>query len=903
MIDKSKRQGLEQYFNFDRFHEVFSQLLSVAKEVEPFTLQKFIEETDNLDFWNDYNLEVSRKVAQVLVFEVYEEYDLYPDANDEYHIEYKEEVAPVRTELSIRDLAKEFLESSSEPKSIEDILEYVNEHRSVPVKSAHSLRTSLIQADGIFVAFPDKRIGLSSVSYPEAITHKNELAFTELKSQKFELRYSTKRLHQPVEFFTSALSNSSSLDLGLGYFSSACFNVLACGFAHFIKNGGNMRMYINPNLTEDDYNLLKNNDEDEFKQRLIDSYDKLFNILSRRDELFFRCLSYLIQQKRIDIRIAVLNEGGIAHEKFGIFTDSFGDEVAFNGSMNLTASGLTRNIESIDCTCSWHNEENKERIDSYHHDFEGIWNGTNKDVTLFSSEDFCNTIVQRYPSEKLDDLIVEETETIRDLEVRKDLISPDDPHFPSKFPGAFPYQVEAYNSWCMNGKTGIFAMATGTGKTITSLNCALEEFYADGFYRLLILVPSLALVEQWEQEASNFNYRNIIMVSSENSLWRSELLSIIRKIERGKSVNFVIISTYNSFVIKDFQALLPNLSAGTILIADEAHNIGSSSVREAFRRLTIERRIALSATPQRVYDEVGTKEIETFFNDTFPYVYSFSMKKAIEMERLMNYYYHPRVAFLDEDEMSKYAFYTRQLLQMYSEESGSFSDPERAQQLLMSRKNILHKARNKMNLYREIIEEIGEDKLRYCFVYSAAGKRYDQRPDENDQYDTEIIKEMLAVTKEVYPSIRCNSYTSNDSKEARRQKLDAFAQGHIDILFAKNCLDEGVDVPRAEYGIFTSSTGNPRQFIQRRGRLIRRHPDKKFAYIYDMVVSPNFHSPQYDRKWWSMEKHLVEGEMRRVANFACLASNYYTGALCALSELLFFYEIDIDGMVLNEENE
>ena len=160
---------------------------------------------------------------------------------------------------------------------------------------------------------------------------------------------------------------------------------------------------------------------------------------------------------------------------------------------------------------------------------------------------------------------------------------------------------------------------------------------------------------------------------------------------------------------------------------------------------------------------------------------------------------------------------------------------------------------------------------------------------------------MLALTQKIFSSVRCNSYTSNDTKELRKQKLDAFATGQIDVLFAKNCLDEGVDVPRAEYGIFTSSSGNPRQFVQRRGRLLRTHPDKRYAYIYDMVVSPNFRSPQYDKKWWKMEKSLVMGEMRRVANFACLADNYYTGAITQLQELIDFYEIDLNGLVLIED--
>lgn len=904
MFDEVKRQKYSHLFDFTKFHNGFQQQLSTADGTESFVLEDYI--CSHRELWIDYDISDSKEIALILENEIYDAYKICADFEGKIILPKSiQQQSPKTREPAIRDLAKEFLEKCDSPQTIDAILEYVNTHRTTPT-TAISLKASLQADKEVFMFFDSKRCGFKNNKY-KAEEIQKELDFdnadikTDLCSQSFELRYSTKRANHPIDFFTKAFSNSSYLDIGLGYFSSACFNVLACGFARFIVNGGVMRMYINPNLSEEDYNLLKNKDIEGFRQRIIQSYDRLFKVLSKHDELFFKCLSYLIREQRIEIKIAVLKEGGIAHEKFGVFTDTQNQEVAFTGSMNLTAAGLTRNIESVDCICSWTNEEAQRRIKCYHDDFNNIWEERNPDVTIFSSDVFCNEMQMRYPSTTIDEIVQLEKEVIESLPKNIPSYYADKPHFPSKFSKPFPYQIEAYNNWCSRGKQGIFAMATGTGKTITSLNCALEEYYNDDYYRLVILVPSLALVEQWEEEASNFNFRNIITVSSDNSEWRSKVVEIMNKISRGKNVDYVIISTYQSFVIKDFQVLLPRIAKDAILIADEAHNIGSKQVRQAFRALTIQRRIALSATPQRVYDEEGTKEIESFFSDTYPYTYSFSMRRAIKEERLMAYLYFPRLAYLDEDEMEKYAYYTRQLLQLYNEHKEAFSDPEKAQNLLMQRKNVLHKARQKMNVYKNIIEEIGEDKLKYCFVYSAAGKRTTTEGKDDEVIDEQILKQMLAITKQTFHNVRCNSYTSNDSKILRKQKLEAFANGQIDILFAKNCLDEGVDVPRAEYGIFTSSTGNPRQFIQRRGRLLRKHKDKHFAYIYDIIVSPNFSSPHYDKKCWKMEKHLVEGEIRRVANFACLASNYYTGAMNALQEVLSFYQIDLDGMVLNEE--
>ena len=909
MFDPVKRQKYSDLFDFEKFHKSFQQLLTTADGSHAFTMEQYI--CDHPNFWKDYDIAFARSISAILEDEVFETYGIQSDFDGNLILspQAQQVQSLAEREPRIRDLAKECLETNEKPQSFEQILFYVNERR-VNKTDIVSLRASVLAKDlrDIFRQFENGKVGLCDKKYRPEDTQ-NTIAFpfepdevqTDLRSQTFELRYSSKRANHPIDFFTKALSNSSHVDIGLGYFSSASFNVLACGFAHFISNGGLMRMYINPNLSEEDYNLLNNKDADGFRRKLIESYEKLFKVLSRRDELFFKCLAFLIQERRIEIKIAVLKEGGIAHEKFGIFTDSQNYEVAFTGSMNLTAAGLTKNIESVDSVCSWTNDESLQRIAVYHEDFNNIWEERNPDVTIFSSDDFCEVVMRQYPRTNIDELVRLEKEVIQSLP--KDIPSyfADRPHFPAKFKRPFPYQEEAYQNWCNRGKQGIFAMATGTGKTITSLNCALEEYYNDDYYHLIILVPSLALVEQWEEEASNFNFRNIISVSSNNNEWRGKVVDIMNKLNRGKDVNFVIIATYNSFVVKDFQILLPRISTGAILIADEAHNIGSKQVRQAFRALTISRRIALSATPKRVYDEEGTKEIETFFNDTYPYTYSFSMRRAIKEERLMPYMYYPRLAHLEEDEMSKYVHFTRQLLQLYNEKSGSFSDPDRANTLLMQRKNVLHKAKQKMIEFRKIITEIGEDKLKYCFVYSAAGKRITTEGRDDEVLDEEILKEMMAITKQTFPAVRCNSYTSNDSKSLRRQKLDAFAAGQIDVLFAKNCLDEGVDVPRAEYGIFTSSTGNPRQFIQRRGRLLRKHKDKRFAYIYDIIVTPNFQSPQYDRKCWRMEKHLVEGEMARVANFAALASNYYAGTMSALQEVVTFYEIDLDGMVLNEE--
>jgi len=739
-----------------------------------------------------------------------------------------------------------------------------------------------------------------------------------LKDKDFKYRYSTGRKDLPFDFCALALSNSAKLDIGLGYFSTASINILSIGFAHFISNGGKMRLYINQYLTEDDYILLHNNQTVDFEEYILQSFNALKTTFSKRDEHFFKCLSYLIQTNRIEIKIVIPKDGGLAHEKFGIFTDEIGNKVAFTGSMNLTAAALVKNIETIECTCSWKSEDSRERIEISEQDFTEIWTGANEAVLVFPAKKFCQEIVKTYPNVDAHELLLQEKEIIKKLvgnKVSEEIIptiqTVKEPHFPYKYPdGARPYQVEAYEKWLQNGKQGIFAMATGTGKTITSLNCALQEYQQDGLYQLLILVPTIALVEQWIEEIAQFDFKNLITVFSENPQWRQQIAKLEDKVSRGKKVNFVIISTYQSFINKDFQQILPHLPENMILIADEAHNIGSELVRAVFRKLHINRRIALSATPNRIYDEEGTAELEGFFNDKPSYVYNFSMKKAIEEGRLMEYCYYPKIAYLNDDEMQNYAQITEQLLRLFDSTTKQFKDSQKAKKLLMLRKRILHKADDKMRVFKGIITEIGQDKLKYCFVYVPEGKKMFDSDEailysnadndfETDIYEETIIKKMLDTTKDFFPNTTCNTYTGKNSKAERKTILQGFENGQINVLFAMKCLDEGVDVPRAEYGIFASSTGNPRQFIQRRGRLLRKHAEKTFAHIYDIVVVPNFQSPYYSKDFWNMERSLVRGELNRVAYFANLATNNYTGALKSLDEVARFYDLVLSELILS----
>ncbi|PHK28536.1 hypothetical protein VF13_40715, partial [Nostoc linckia z16] len=304
----------------------------------------------------------------------------------------------------------------------------------------------------------------------------------------------------------------------------------------------------------------------------------------------------------------------------------------------------------------------------------------------------------------------------------------------------------------------------------------------------------------------------------------------------------------------------------------------------------IVRKIGLSATPKRVYDPEGTEFIDKYFNDAEPYTYNFSMKEAMREGFLADYKYYPVLVELNEDELEAYIEISKMLLRYFDFEKGEFKKDPVVERLLLKRKNIIHKANNKIQSFREILTELKRlDKLKYIFTYVPEGFAYDE-----DGASERMLDKFLLAGSETIPGMKMNSYIADGQN--LKDILRGFSEGKIDMLLAMKMLDEGVDVPRAEVGIFASSTGNPRQFIQRRGRLLRKHKDKTFATIFDMVVIPRLNDN--NSELYNMERSLVKNELRRVGYFASLAMNFYDSKT-ALEGVCSKYDLDLD-TIINE---
>ena len=698
---------------------------------------------------------------------------------------------------------------------------------------------------------------------------------------------------EAVEFYVDAFQQSNRLDLLLGYFSTTAIKLLSVGIASFIAKGGSMRIVINHVLTQKDKDLISG---DVYSAKQIDLTDvsKLSSALSSYDSHFYECLAYLIREGRIEFTVIAPSDGaGIAHYKSGCFYDDSGDSVYFKGSCNFSFNALINNLEEIDITRSWVND-GLEKVQSQIEYFELILMDKLDVVKTIDASNIEVAIQEQFGNKDINDLLESEIrlqedvineyavinsssrqeKAINKIKEKSEVIL-STPRFP--YPsGPFPYQSDAYENWLKNDYQGMFAMATGTGKTVTSLNCLLNEWRKSGVYRALILVPTIALVNQWKEECNDFNFRNVSTVSSK-SKWESDLKDVLM-LSSFSDNSFIVISTYASFVSKRFKQLMDMFPEDVLLIADEAHNVGASQIIKEFKKLKIRRRIGLSATPERIYDDESNSEINKIFNDSHPYIVSFTMEEALKRGSLCSYKYFPVLVELTDSEYSKYFDISLQIARIFAAENGNVKENEELKKLLMIRSSIINKAANKLPAFKKIIADIYSEngKLEYMLVYAPEGSLPEELQEvfEDNSEDLKIIDEFTRAIRDVAPEIYVSQYTSNSKN--RPSMLEQYSTGDINVLTSMKCLDEGVDVPRSEFAIFCSSTGNPRQFIQRRGRVLRKHPDKTMATIYDLVVVPHIHEYEDDEEFTlfnSVNRKLLKKELKRVYDFSSLALN------------------------------
>jgi superfamily II DNA or RNA helicase len=413
-------------------------------------------------------------------------------------------------------------------------------------------------------------------------------------------------------------------------------------------------------------------------------------------------------------------------------------------------------------------------------------------------------------------------------------------------------------------------MATGTGKTLTAL-ASVEYLFRKNGERLAVIIvcPYQHLVEQWVEDIVRFGIRPIIGYSaSSQKKWRKNLEQAVRSFNLHVSDTFCFVTTNASFVTKKVQEQISFLNKDTLFIVDEAHNMGAANYRRCLPE-DIEYRLALSATIDRHNDDTGTAALTTYFGEK---CIEYSLKDAIENHMLTRYFYYPVLTYLDDDELEEYLTLTHQLATAISKKKGKMVLSEYARQLLIIRARVVAGARGKLPELKKQIEPYKEDK--HLLVYCGATTIKDSDSEDLDfgTRQIDLVTEMLGNDLEM----RVGRFTSQESAQERAQIRTAFAEGDmLQALVAIKCLDEGVNIPSIKTAFILASSTNPKEYIQRRGRVLRKFPGKEYAIIYDFITLPfsidslGYRNPEVI----SSSKGLVKREIIRMLDFAEIAEN------------------------------
>lgn len=595
-------------------------------------------------------------------------------------------------------------------------------------------------------------------------------------------------------------------------------------------------------------------------------------------------LANLISDGVLDIKIAFTEDSdrmGMYHEKMGIITDAEGNRVAFAGSMNESATAMTLNYETIDVYCSWKDEE--DRVIAKENAFASIWNDTEPNIKIIDFPELKQEIIEKY-KRSVPDFEIDKKEYAPDIDtvLHTDLgvYSEYGPKFPEWFK-LHDYQDEAITEWQKRNYRGIFDMATGTGKTYTGLG-ALTTLSKNIGHKLaaIIVCPYQHLVEQWVEDILKFNIDPIIGYSdSSQKDWPKRLKDAIRdqKLKvRGKEF-FCFICTNATFSSDYVQTQLAKIKSDTLLMVDEAHNFGAPYL-SCLLYDNYKYRLALSATLDRHNDEEGTAKLYDFFGEK---CIEYTLDRAIEEKKLTKYKYYPIVVTLTEEELEAYDNLSYEIGKCIMKgKNGKMKLSSRGEKLALKRSRIVAGAKNKLTMLEEVIQPYIHDK--HILVYCGATKGLEQNQDCTD-VDSEDIRQIDAVTDLLGNKLgmEVSQFTSKESVEEREVLKREFSAGDtLKVLIAIKCLDEGVNIPKIKTAFILASTTNPKEYIQRRGRVLRLAEGKEYAEIYDFITLPYDTESVTSLTEAQVKRNstLVKNELRRAEEFSRIAVNMVESA-------------------------
>jgi superfamily II DNA or RNA helicase len=577
----------------------------------------------------------------------------------------------------------------------------------------------------------------------------------------------------------------------------------------------------------------------------------------------------LIVNNKLEIKIAKVPQPGIHHEKIGIFSDSNGDSLSFSGSINETWSGWTANSEEFKVFKSWDDSSNYFNADLKN--FEELWTDSKENVEVFSLPSAVENKILSYSDDYSIESLEKNIELIKSTQELKILSGFEKKIEITSFSNVkadkkqlMDHQIDVINSWVDNKFFGIIKHATGSGKTFTGIN-AIKK-WLENHNIVIVLVPSVLLLEQWIDEIEE-EIIDVDIIKAGGGVPKKNWSSLLRFLtSRNNTRKTIVVSTIPTALTKDFKKTVL-WSPDILLVVDEVHNMGSPKA-QTFLDVTVGAALGLSATPERSGDEEGTEAIFNFFGKVL--TPEFSITDAIDCGRLVPYIHEPFEIILSPEEEEEYSKLSFKISKIYSMIESGNHDSDLKQQLellLFARAKIIKKAENKIPAALEILKnnyKEGEHWLVYC-------------------QDSDHLKTARNFFKS--QGIRTLEYMSSMSGD-RKSTLDYFKENG-GILVAIKCLDEGIDIPYLQHAIILSSSQNPREHIQRRGRVLRKSKNKNLATIYDALVLTS--SDLNDN-----QEQIMLTELKRAYNFSKDA--YNLEAKTKILKLAQKYSININDL-------
>jgi len=698
-----------------------------------------------------------------------------------------------------------------------------------------------------------------------------------LRDLNIKAVYNSENDHILNDFYIPALNESISYDRAVGYFTPSVLISAARGLSNFINNNGQMRLICGATLSEDEYLAISEG----YKQReFLEKFESDFTHLINSNEtglLDFQlnALKWLVAHNKLDVKIA-LRRHGIHHQKTGILKDENGDFVVFQGSANETNNALKdNNYEVINVFKSWQ-PEMKDHYEPHINEFSRLWENLTTNTLVLDFTEITLKILNTRDETLYKPKIKDELFLWQDhLDASKTPVIFDNrPAIPQKLSGhdfkLHDHQENALNNWKNQNFKGLFELATGSGKTITAIYGAVKMFISRKRLFVIIAVPYQNLADQWAGNLADFKIKPTICYGGEHR-WRSDLKQKILAFNSGHLdfcavvVVDATLSSNNRTFHEMINSIHPDFNKFLMFIGDECHHHGSEKISKVLPT-NADLRIGLSATPDRGEGDIGNEIIADYYGDV---VAEYTLKDALEDKKLTPYEYHLIPVELTQTEAEKYIDLSNQISRLYAQLQNNKNNQEsldRLNILLNKRSRVINGSENKPKALIELIKPMKP--ISHSLFYCAEGKVDN---DDNDG-DDEGMKQIEVISNILNDfGWKSCQFTANENKQRRTQILENFKNKKVDSLVAMKCLDEGVDIPACGTAFILSSSRKPRQFVQRRGRILRKSPGKEKSVIYDFFVTLPLES--LNEKEIQIGRKLIIAELKRIKEFAELSIN------------------------------